>query len=263
MRDTGVAGLDLRLRRRSVYGYTIGLGAYALVIVALYPSFQSDTSLDQLLADDPTMAALFGVSGSLTSPTGWLNANLYANFVPLIVLLITVGYGASCLAGQDEDGTLALVATLPVSRRRVVLQKAAALTALSLPAAVATMACVLVGRGFDLDVSVSALAGITVGVLLLGVDFGAVAMLIGAATGSRGTALGVTSAVAAAAYLISSLAPVVHWLHPARFASPFFYAVGDNQLDHGLSFAWLGVLAGIALAAVAATITAFERLDLH
>ncbi|MGA4792499.1 ABC transporter permease subunit [Nocardia sp. AB354] len=263
MPSTGVAGLDLRLRRRSVYGYTIGLGAYALVIVALYPSFRSDTSLDQLLVNDPTMAALFGVSGSLTSPTGWLNANLYANFVPLIVLLITIGYGASCLAGQDEDGTLALVTTLPVSRRRVVLEKAAALTALSLPAVIATMACVLIGRGFDLHIGVSALAGITLGVLLLGVDFGALAMLIGAATGSRGTALGVTSAIAAAAYLISSLAPVVAWLAPARLASPFFYAVGDGQLDHGLSFAWFGVLTGIALAAVTATIAAFDRLDLH
>ncbi|AHH19772.1 hypothetical protein NONO_c49880 [Nocardia nova SH22a] len=122
---------------------------------------------------------------------------------------------------------------------------------------------VLVGRAFDLDVGVGALAGITAGVILLGVDFGAVAMLVGAATGSRGTALGVTSALAAAAYLLSSLAPVVHWLRPARFASPFFYAVGDGQLDHGLSLAWCGVLIGIAVAAVAATVAAFERLDLH
>ncbi len=263
MPDTGLVGLDLRLRRRSVYGYTIGLAAYALVIVAIYPSFRSDASLDQLLTNDPTMAALFGVSGSLTSPTGWLNANLYANFVPLVILLITIGYGASCLAGQDEDGTLGLIATLPVSRRKIVLQKAVALIALALPAALATMACVLVGRGFDLDVDAGALVGITVGVLLLGVDFGALAMLIGAASGSRGTALGVTSALAAAAYLISSLAPVVHWLAPARFASPFFYAVGDGQLDHGLPLPWFGVLAGIAVAAVTASIAAFERLDLH
>jgi ABC-2 type transport system permease protein len=29
------------------------------------------------------------------------------------VLLLTIGYGAACLAGQDEEGTLALIATLP------------------------------------------------------------------------------------------------------------------------------------------------------
>jgi hypothetical protein len=62
---------------------------------------------------------------------------------------------------------------------------------------------------------------------LLGIDFGALAMLIGAVTGSRGAAVGLASTFAAAAYLISSLAPVVPWLHPARFASPFVYAVNS------------------------------------
>ena len=47
-----------------------------------------------------TVAALFGATGSLTSPTGWLNANIYSNFLPLVVLLLTIGYGASAIAGQ-------------------------------------------------------------------------------------------------------------------------------------------------------------------
>ena len=56
--------------------------------------------------------------------------------------------------------------------------------------------------------------------VLLGIDFGALAMLIGAVTGSRGAAVGLASTFAAAAYLISSLAPVVPWLHraPVRLA---------------------------------------------
>ena len=72
---------------------------------------------------------------------------------------------------------------------------------------------------------------------LLSIDFGVLAMFVGAATGSRGSALGITSALAAASYLISSLAPAVHWLRPARYASPFYYAVGDGQLDHGIGVA--------------------------
>src|SRR5664280_1249359 len=74
------------------------------------------------------VAALFGANGPLTTPPGWLNANLYANFVPLIVLLLTIGYGAACLAGQDENGTLGLIASLPVSRRRIAAQKFASLS---------------------------------------------------------------------------------------------------------------------------------------
>jgi ABC-2 type transport system permease protein len=258
-----VARLDLALRRRSMYGYAIGMAVYAFVVVALYPSFKDDTSLNKLTENGSTVAALFGASGPLTTPSGWLNANLYANFVPLVVLLLTIGYGASSLAGQDEDGTLALIATLPVSRRRIVLQKVATMALQAVPVSLATLICVVAGRGFDLAIGTSGLVGVTVGSLLLGIDFGAIAMLVGAVTGSRGTTLGVTSALAAAAYLVSSLAPVVSWLHPARYTSLFFYAVGDGQVSRGLPPGWAAVLAGVAALATAGCLFAFDRLDVR
>jgi ABC-2 type transport system permease protein len=255
--------LDLRLRRRSLIGYTLGITGYALVVVALYPAFKNETSLNQLTDNGSAVAALFGANGPLTTPTGWLNANLYANFVPLIALLLAIGYGASCLAGQDEDGTLALVATLPISRRGIVAQKSATMSLQAVPVSLATLACVLLGRGFDLPITAAGLVGVTIGTVLLAIDFGALALLVGARTGSRGTALGIASTAAAASYLISSLAPVVHWLHPARFASPFFYAVGDGQLSRGLSLADAAALLAVAGAFTVAAAIAFERLDVH
>lgn len=258
-----IALLDLRLRRRVTIGYGLGIAAYALIVVALFPSFKNDTSLNQLTANGSPVAALLGAVGSLTSPPGWLNANLYANFVPLIELLATIGYGASCIAGQDEDGTLALVTTLPITRRAITFDKFTALLAQAMVVPIATALCVLPGRGFDLTLATGSLLGVTVGVTLLGLFFGALALLIGAATGSRGLALGITSAAAAISYLISSLAPVINWLNPARYISPFFYAVGDNQLTHGLPLAWAGVLATGTLIFAITTVIAFNRLDVH
>jgi ABC-2 type transport system permease protein len=255
--------LDLRLRRRSLIGYTLGMALYAVVVVALYPSFKTDTGLNKLTDNGNAVAALFGATGSLTSSTGWLNANLYANFLPLIVLLLAIGYGSASVAGQDEDGTLGLLATLPLSRRRLIAEKFAAMCLMAIPVAVVTMLCVIAGRSFELHIDIGHLVGVTAGVLLLAVDFGALAMLIGAATGSRGTALGITSALAAAAYIISSLAPVVHWINPLRYSSPFFYAVGDGQLVRGLDPGWAAVLAGIAVVLGIATAKAFERLDVR
>ena len=258
-----VARLDLRMRRRSLIGYSVGMAIYAFVIVAIYPAFENDTSLNEFTRNSSTIAALFGVSGSLTTSSGWLNANLYGNFVPLIVLLLTIGYGASCLAGQSEDGSLALIVTLPVSRRRIALQKFATMSVQALVVSLVTALCVVAGRGFDLTVDTANLAGVTLGVVLLGVDFGLLAMVVGALTGSRGSALGITASIAAAAYLISSLAPVVRWIHPARFASVFFYAVGDGQLLHGLRAAHAAVLIGVAVALLLAVFAAFDRLDVR
>lgn len=195
-----------------------------------------------------------------------MNANLYANFLPpLIILLLNIGYGASCIAGQNEDGTLGLVVTLPLSRTRIALQKVAAMWLVAVPVSLVIAFCVFAGRGFDVRIGTGALIGVTVSLLLLGIDFGgALAMLIGVSTGSRPIALGVASMIAAAAYLINSLAPVVVWLRPARLVSPFFYAVGgDNQLVEGVSVSAFVVLTAIAVVLSWSAIAAFGHLDVN
>ena len=40
--------LELRLRRRSLIGYALGMALYAFIVVALYPSFKDDASLNKL-----------------------------------------------------------------------------------------------------------------------------------------------------------------------------------------------------------------------
>ena len=212
-----VTRLELRLRRRSAIGYAAGMAVYTLVVVALYPAFKNETSLNRLSGS--TAAALFGVTGPLTSPAGWLNANIYANFFPLIMLLLTIGYGAACLAGQDEDGTLALITALPIRRRTVLYQKAAAMGLQAMLLAAAVTVCVLAGRGFQLAISPTGTIAISVTVLLMGVDFGLITMAAGAATGRRGTALGLGAGLAAASYLLSSLAPTISAIRPGRWSS--------------------------------------------
>jgi ABC-2 type transport system permease protein len=215
-----------------------------------------------MLTSNPTLAALLGASGDLTSPSGWLNVNLYANILPLILLLICIGYGAAAIAGQAENGTLALIATLPRTRGRIVVEKAAAMSLLTVPTGLATMICVLIGRWFDLTIGVGPMIGATVGAMLLAIDLGAIALLLGCWTGSRGTALAVTSALAAASYLVGSLSATVAWMRPLRFLSLFNYAVGNAQLNNGLSSVSILVLLGVAGAAVAAAATASQRLDI-
>ncbi len=260
---SGVARLDLRLRRRGIVGYAVGMGLYMLVIVALYPSFKNDLSLNKFTKGNTTLAALFGANGSLTSPVGWLNANAYSNFLPLVVIVIALGYGAACLAGQDEDGTLAIVVMMPNSRRRIVAQKAVTLVFVAVPTTLTTLAFALVGRAFDLTVDPLHLLGVSLAVLLLGIDMGAIAMLVGGVTGVRAEALGIASAIAAAMYLISSLAPVTHWVAPVRFVSLFYWAVGNGQLQHGVTVGGLAVLVLAGAVFVAAAAVAFERLDVQ
>lgn len=261
--DLHVARLDLSSRFRGMVAYAIGMAAYTLAVVALYPSFRHSSALQGLERHAKGVMALFGASGSLTSPDGWLVANVYGNFLPLIVLVVGIGYGAACVAGQDEQGTLGLVATLPLARRRLVAGKALALVVQDLVVAAATLGVVYAGRGFELRLPVWDAATATLGAALLGIAFGLVALATGSWTGRRPQALAVASAAAAASYLLNALSPEVSWLHPARYASLFYWSVGDHQLTQGLTGAQAGVLLGVALAAFGLAVVGFRRLDVH
>ena len=256
-----VTRLDLRLRRRSMIWYLAGMALYALVVVVLYPSFRHQTSLDSFSGS--TAAALFGITGRLTSPDGWLNANIYGNFFPLIMLLLTVGYGAAALAGQDEDGTLALVTALPIRRHVILLQKAGAMAVQAVLLAAAVAVCVLIGRGFQLTISPVDTIAVSAAMVLMGLDFGLITMAVGAATGRRGTALGIGAGLAAASYLLSSLASTISWIRPGRYLSLFYWSVGNDQISRGVSLGDFTVLIVVGLCALVAAVAAFRRADLN
>jgi ABC-2 type transport system permease protein len=258
-----VTRLDLRLRRRSTVAYSVGLAAYTLLIVALYPAFRHDNAIDQLTRSNPTLSALFGAVGSLTSPTGWMNANLYANFLPLFALLMTIGYGAAAIAGQDEEGTLGDVASMPITRARLLTEKVVALAVLSLPVPVVSLGATLVGRAFQVQLPWSSLLQTTALAAAMAFDVGAVALAIGCWTGQRGPALGVTVGLAAAAYLISSLAPVVAWVHHLRYLSPIYWSVGANQVHDGATVPGTALLLALGVIAILLAQAGLERLDIH
>ena len=253
--------IDLATRRRSTIGYSAGMALYTLVVVAIYPAFKDASDLDELLTDQPGLSALFGINGSLTTPDGWLSGNIYANFLPLILLFVTIGHGAATLAGEEGRGRLDLVLALPLERRRIVLEKATAMTLVATVVAVTTFVASLVGRAFDVDVDVLFLATTTLGVLMMALTFGFFALALGGGTGERGHAIGIASTVAAASYLLSSLAPLVDWLKPWRALSLFYWSVGNGQLVEGLGWDGFFVLLATTVVSLLGAVMAFDRHD--
>ena len=85
--------------------------------------------------------------------------------------------------------------------------------------------------------------------------------MLGAATGRKGLAVGVSIAAAVAAYLVNSLAALVDALGPLQKVSPFYhYATGD-ALRRGLAPWHMLFLVAVAIAATAAGVLLFERRD--
>jgi ABC-2 type transport system permease protein len=112
----------------------------------------------------------------------------------------------------------------------------------------------------DVPLTDSAAAMLHLG--LLGIEFGAIALLVGALTGRVGTSRSIAAALAVLAYLVNGLAPLVGWLKPIRKASPFFQYIGHDPLRTGLSWSALGVTLVSIVVLVCAAVVALQHRDI-
>jgi ABC-2 type transport system permease protein len=257
---------SLRDVRRAFVWWSVGLAGLVALMVSVYPSVRDNTSLNKLVNDYPEALkgfVAFGGEIDYVSPAGYLGSELFSLMVPLLLLIAAIGAGARAIAGEEERGTLDLLLANPISRRRVALEKLAALVAEIVALGLVLFTALEIGsRAVALDVSTWHLAAATASAVLLALSYGALAFLIGAATGRRGKATGITAALAVAAYVLNGLAPLVGAIEPLQKASPFYYYAASDPLREGLAAGHVGVLIGIFVVVAVLVPLAFDRRDL-
>jgi ABC-2 type transport system permease protein len=183
--------------------------------------------------------------------------------VPLLLLVYGIGAGARAIAGEEEAGTLDLLLSHPLRRRRVLLEKLGAAVVL-LAGLGAVIFLVVTGSSavFGLDVGTLDVAAATLGAVLLAATFAALALLVGAATGSRALAIGVASSLVIASYLLFGLGNLVDVLEPVQALTPWDWYAGGDQLRNGLDWRGTVLLLGSVVVTAGAAIPLFQRRDL-
>ncbi len=252
----------LRDNRKSLFWWSLGLVAFVLVNVMFYPDFKGQTEFNQLL-DSDALKAFVGNITSFTSPAGYMNAQWFALVAPVLLIIYAVGQGTGLIAGEENRRTLPLLLANPVSRERIVCGKFAALKIGVLVLAAVQLAAIAVsGPLFELHYNFWDLASASISLFLLGLLFGGLAFLIGAATGNRSLATGVTVMLASAGYLLNSLAPLVKVLKPYQPYSPFYLYYDNDPLTNGLDWTHAAILAVVILATFLLSLLAFRRRDI-
>src|SRR4029450_7986899 len=113
-----------------------------------------------------------------------------------------------------------------------------------------------------LDRSLRRLAGGVVGLALLGLLHGWLALAGGAARPGRGLGVAIPAGAAAIAYLVGGLHDLASWLDPFRFLSSFWW-IGQSPLTSGVELGRLLVVFAASLVALAAAALLIERRDLQ
>ncbi|MBO1900919.1 ABC transporter permease subunit [Leucobacter weissii] len=238
----------LGAQRRGALVWAAALLALVASVLAVWPSMSESGSLDSLVAGmSPEVVSALGLE-ALASPAGFLNGNLFALLLPLLVAALGIMHMSALTAGDEDAGRLELLLALPVSRVGVYLSRFVAV-ALVL-AAVALLVGATVGFGgaaLDMKLRAEGVAAATLGVFLLAVFHAALALALAGIGLRAGVVLAGSFGGLVLGYLISALVPTIAALEPVAVVSPWHWALAERPLENGFDGAGIAVLAGGAI----------------
>jgi ABC-2 type transport system permease protein len=255
-----VLGRWLTDSRRALVGWSLALTFVVLMYLPLYPSMNESGVLQESFDSlPPDLADALGMTAMSDGP-GYAQSTVFGLLGMLLLTVAAIGAGARAVAGDEERGGLELTIAHAVSRRRVVLERAAAITLVVLGlAALVGVVAGLVESGAGLGLTLAGLVGGTLAMAGLALVHGTVALTVGAATGRRAMALSAAAGVAVLGYLANNLGPRLG--DGVQAASPFHWAYGADPLRNGPDPAGLGLLALAVVVLVGLAVVLLERRD--
>ena len=256
-------------RTRTDLWWALAMLANILLNLAFFPGLKGQTELDQTMKDlPPALQAMFGIEEGISIGTaaGYIQAQMFSSVVPILLLILAVAVGSSAIGGSEDDGSLEFTLSYPVTRRRFVLERFAAVALVvaghtALLVAIMLVLCPLFGALEG--VSVAGLIVACLGCGALALLHASIAFTAGAWAGRRNPAIIVAAGVATLGFVLHGLLSAVDvpdWMH---YLTPWHWFLKENLLAAGPS--WLAFVPATVLAMAVAmlAVPAFERRDVH
>jgi ABC-2 type transport system permease protein len=254
-------------QRRALIGWTVGIVGMLVLLLTFYPSIRDQGDELQALIDrlpEGLRALLLGDLADITSPVGYLNGRLFATTVPILMIVFTISAGTRALAGEEEAHTLDLLLSMPISRRRVVVEKFAAMTATTaLLCLVLWAGVVVLDVPFGLDVAPGRVGSAVFHLFALALAFGALALALGGWIGRRSVAGGIATAVAVVSFILATIAPLADATEWLKYLSPVHYYSGSTPLVGGVEPEHVVILLSLSGIFLVAAVMLFRRRDLR
>jgi ABC-2 type transport system permease protein len=255
---------ELRLRRTALVIWVGAIGLLVLMIAAVYPSVRDSPSLDAIYGDlSPAAQQLLGGS-DLTSPAGYLSTQVFAFFLPAVILVYGLSRASATVAGEEEERTLDLLLAQPVARWDAYVQKALAvvvgLAALGMAALIPLLA---LNGPVEFDLPVGNIAAVVTQMTLFCLALAMWTQAISAATGRRALGLATVVGYLLVAYLVYGLSPSIAWLQHLMPLSLWRWYLGNDPLTTGFGGTECLVLLATAVAGALVGSWLFDRRDLH
>lgn len=252
---------ELKFRRNSILGWGLGLALYVSSYIVLYPSMQG-----QLAAFNLEGIAIYEALNvaDMASFEGYVSGSVI-NLLPIFLGIFALMNGSSALAGEEDDGRLELILTLPLARWQLVLAKALAF-AVAAWLIILLLALSLVASFWAVESQISSslssadLFWSCFWMYPLVLATGMIALFFSAYLPDRRTAVLAAALVFTVSYVGNTLANMDDALNGVRWLFLFnYYQVTPDIFSQGPNVGHLLTLFGVALLFLGLAVWAFQR----
>ena len=228
----------------------------------MYASIPAETltTFEQL---PEQLIALFG-GGDMSTPEGWYTLETFGLMAPVGVILVTAIMGAGALAGEESRRTMGMLLANPISRSRIVFEKALPMVLFAFAVGFATFAGVALGSLIaDLGMSIGNIAATATLQVLVGLVFGSLALALSAGTGRTSVSIFGAAGAAVVFHLINSFGVLNDTIADLGWLTPFHYYLGNDPLNNGMDWVDAAVLAVLSAVLIGLSFVLFERRDIR
>ena len=253
--------VELKKQRISMIGWGLGLAAYAAMTLSVAPDLVSQLSAFKL--DKMPLYQAFGINRPIDSATGLLA--VYFPFFGLMLAIYAVIAGAGTLAGEEDNGTLELLLTMPLPRWQIVLSKTIALSlALFLAALIGASGFALLYPSVHekIDIDLARLVMAMLDGWPLAFMLAMFTLLLGSYLPHRNHALGGGLALLIGSYLYNNLGATVESLKGTLGWQPFYYYQAGKLLTEKYNWSYTSLLVGMGLLCLGLAMVAFQRRNI-
>lgn len=257
----------LRTLRRNLWtmiGWGVGLGLLSAYTILLFDAIvEQQAQLMQLMASYPSeLLSIFGDMSKIYTPEGYLTY-AYFSYMPLILGFAALLGAAGLIAADEENGTLDLLLSYPVSRSGFFWGRVLGFLA------VYAVILMIIWAGFaafinqtQMDLSAGELFLPFISLFAVLVFFMGVSLLLSVLVPSRAAAGTICSLLLVGSFLIEALARMDKRVGNLVHFSPLHYFQAGEAVN-GLDFKWLGILLGFGLALILCAWGFFVRKDIR
>ncbi|MQF98628.1 MAG: hypothetical protein FI729_03760 [SAR202 cluster bacterium] len=255
----------IRDQIRPLKWWSLGISIYCSSITFLYVAMED--SIGEMAELYPAeVAKVFGIDNisDIASPSGWLNAEAYSLMLPICLIIFGVFAGANSIGAEEENRTIEILLSEPLSRTSLFFQKYAVfMLNMIIMSSIICLSIYIPNLIINMELGIYGIFSATLSVTLIAILMGTGSFSISAITGKRRLSLIIPVVVSLLSYMSNVADSLSDSFDVINRLSLFRYYDIPEAFETGVNFPVAAIFLAVTFVILSLGCLSFNRRDLR